>query len=71
MLSIANASVWKAFDRVKHRVLFRALDFLNMSERLISLIKLFYSKQIGRGDKSEVFAIEHGVKQGYIHVYDH
>ena len=60
----------KAFDCVKHNMLWQTLEAMNFNPRLIQLIKSLYERQQSavrfEGETSEWFSIQKGVRQGCI-----
>ena len=60
----------KAFDCVKHNMLWQTLEAMKFNPRLIQLIKSLYERQQSavrfEGETSEWFSIQKGVRQGCI-----
>ena len=63
---VASIDLRKAFDRIHHPALFRALRHQGVSEGYLQLLQELYSSQTGSVSDSRRFHIGRGVKQGDI-----
>ena len=63
-LWIASIDLTKAFDRLEHHVLFRALSEQGVDVEYVRLLSDIYSAQWGSVNGSAAFDITRGVKQG-------
>ena len=66
---MASVDLEKAFDKVIHEAVLRGLEFSGADAASIAAVKRMYSEQyayidLGSGDKSRLFMIMRGVRQG-------
>ena len=60
----ASLDLKKAFDRIEHVSLFRALHHHGVDHEYVKLITMLYREQTGYIKGGRAFAIERGVRQG-------
>ena len=63
-LLLINMDMLKAFDKIDHKAMVRALRSRKLPQEYISLISVLYGNQRTSVNRSSEFLVQRGVKQG-------